>query len=392
MSKIGTITKRIAMGTGRLGLTAAFFGVAGIAVVAGSEMLTLRAEAAAPSPETPPTPVATRVLNREAGFATTRAFVGQIEAAETAQVSFELGGRLAEILVDEGDPVAAGQVLARQDTALLEAERAQLEASSAALGAQRGFALDTLDRARELNDRGFASQERLDQARAQLDELDARLREVEAGLRTVAIRLDKTELRAPFAGTVTVRAVDGGETLGTGQPVATLVGAGPGVLRVGLPVALDPAAIAAPRAEIDGRVVALSLRSVRPDVDPVTRTRTVLFDVAPGTEVAFGQTARLLLDRFDATPGVWVPTRALEEGAAGVWTLLVVDGEDRVARASVEVLHAAEGRVFVRGSFPDGTRMIEAGPQRVTVGQAVAVLGDATATDAAATRDRASGA
>ena len=48
-----------------------------------------------------------------------------------------------------------------------------------------------------------------------------------------------------------------------------------------------------------------------------------------------------------------------------------VDAENTVRTVSVQVLHGDGDKVFVRGAFPDGTKLIMSGPQRVTVGQTV---------------------
>ena len=66
-----------------------------------------------------------------------RAFVGQNEPQRTVTVSFELPGQLASISADEGDSVSQGQIIARQDTSLLEAERTT---ASCIEGSRRGAA------------------------------------------------------------------------------------------------------------------------------------------------------------------------------------------------------------------------------------------------------------
>ncbi len=89
-----------------------------------------RRAAAAEGPEPAQTiPVSATPVDRRVGYSVTRTFIGQVEPQRSALVSFELPGRLGEILFDEGDEVAEGQVLARQDTALLETDRPRLAAS-----------------------------------------------------------------------------------------------------------------------------------------------------------------------------------------------------------------------------------------------------------------------
>jgi RND family efflux transporter MFP subunit len=369
-------SRALLRGTGRLTLTLAVVGAAGAATVLGAQSLANRA-AAAPTPEgAPAIPVAVRPLTIEQGYRVERSFVGQVEPARSVDLSFELPGRIDTIAVDEGDVVRQGDLVARLDTRLIEAEITRLTASRTALEAQFDFASRTLDRSSELNTRGFASTERLDGAIAARDELAARIAEVEAALLDASIRLEKATLRAPLDGRVTVRRVDGGETLSPGQPILTLVSSGDPVVRVGVPLDIAADLPETATIEIDGQDHVARLESVRPDIDPVTRTRTALYALPGADEAVFGQTARLHLSEDVEVAGTWVPLRSLKENAGGLWTILTLGPDDRVRMAAVEVLYTDEDRVFVRGSFPAGTLAIDEGPQRVTPGQTVRRLGD----------------
>lgn len=357
----------------RLALTLAVITVAGLAVQIGAAELTRRADAA-PKPDAAPIiPVSARLVEKETGYEIRRAFVGQVEPQKTIAVSFELPGRLDDIRVNEGDTVAKGQVLAAQDTSLLETEKARLASSRDATAAQLRFAKQTVQRSRELTERGFTSQAGLDEALARQDELAARIAEITAGMRDVEIRIKKSEITAPIDGRVTDRQVDGGETLGSGQSILELVTLQAPQVRIGVPLELTEERLRDAQIELGGTVWPATLVTLRPDIDPVTRTRTAVFDVDGVITPAFGQTARLILTEAVATPGVWVPTTALKEGVRGQWTVLTADAESTVRPAIVEILHAETDRVFVRGAFPDGTYLIDDGPQRVTVGQKVAV-------------------
>lgn len=355
----------------RTTLTLGVAAVAVFAVVIGSQELTRRAEAA-PAPEPAPTILVETVpLVLEQGYEITRSFVGQIEAQRTASVSFELNGRLESVLVDEGQTVELGQHIATLDTRLLDAERDSLEARKSALEAQLRFATQTVERQSRLNTQGFASQAALDEALSRLDELSARISEVDAGLLTNAIQAEKSKVYAPFAGKVTERRVDGGESVAPGQTLVEIVENSAPHVRVGVPLEITENDLSASVIEIDGRARDASLVTLRPDVDPVTRTRTAIFEVQSDARVTFGQTARLRLNDLVESAGLWVPLTTLKEGLRGRWTLLAVDKDDTVRSLSVQVLHTDEDRVFVRGAFPDGVQLITAGPQRVTVGQIV---------------------
>lgn len=373
----GSIIKRAGRILVRVTVTLGVIAGAVFAVQMGAAELTRRADAA-PVPDAAPTvPVAASPLQIEDSYSVERAFIGQVEPQKTAVISFELPGRLQAILVEEGDHVQEGQALARQDVKLLQAEQTRLSASKEATEAQLRFALQTVERQSQLTERGFTAQAGLDEALARRDELLARIAETDAALADVAIRMGKAQISAPFEGRVTTRAVDGGETLGAGQEVLRLVELRRPQVRVGVPLDLTEEALAEAIIEIGGEPHAARLLTLRPDIDPVTRTRTALFEIDTEGQPAFGQTARLIVSEDVPATGIWVPTTTLKEGARGQWTVLMVDPDRVVRAASVEVLHSQSAQVFVRGAFPEGTLLVEEGPQRVTVGQRVTLQSSA---------------
>lgn len=175
---------------------------------------------------------------------------GRIEAEEV-QVATRYAGRVAEVLVNEGDMVEAGQVLARMDTAELRASLASARASIAqaqenviearAQIVQREselkFAEEDLTRAETLVARGHISEQQADQrrttrdiAKAVLDAARARLastqRAVEAAqaqAELIETQINDSTLAAPRAGRVQYRLAEPGEVLASGGRVLTLL-------------------------------------------------------------------------------------------------------------------------------------------------------------------------
>ena len=356
-----------------LGGTALVIGIAVATVSVGSNALAERAENA-PAPELALlTSVAVSPIQFESHYTTTRRFLGQIEATAGAVLSFELGGHLAELNVDEGETVAKGDVIARLDKALLEAEQTRMIASRGATTAQLTFADTRLKRAEQLQGDGFSSQETLDQARATRDELASRIAEIEAGIATVAINIEKSVIRAPFDGRAGAVDVEAAETVNAGQMVLTLIETAPPLLRVGIPLSVAKDDLERVTIEVAGEQYAAKLQQLRPDIDPTTRTRTALFAVQTEAELAFGQTANLMVETDVAARGAWVSLDALQQGSGSIWTVLVVQ-DDIVRTAAVEVLYQQSDRAFVQGSFTEGTQLIHTGAHRVVPGQQVQVL------------------
>lgn len=323
-----------------------------------------------------PVPVAVARIETSPGYDVTRRFAGQVEAAAETALAFEFGGRVTEVLVDEGDLVPAGAALARLDTAMLHPERAALVAERAALMADAALARLTLDRNDALTERGHRSVAAQDQARLALARLDAQIAALDARIAGVDVRLAKAVIRAPFPARVGSRTADPGLTVAAGQPLLTLLADAPPRLRVGLPP--DLAADLAPgdrvRVALDGATLSATIRHVRPDLDTGTRSRAVVVDLPPDVKAAPGQTAELILTQTVAEPGFWAPVSALREGARGTWTVLALDpaaGGERAVPAAVEVIHAADDRVFLRSTMADGARIVATAPDRVAPGQPV---------------------
>ncbi|EBA11962.1 secretion protein HlyD [Roseobacter sp. CCS2] len=360
--------------TGILIGTALAIAVAVAAVMFGSDALAKRAEAAPPPAPATLATVAVTPVQFEDHYITTRRFLGQVEATADAVLSFELAGRLAALMVDEGESVSAGAVIARLDTALLEAERLRLAASKDATLAQLTFAETRLKRAEQLLVDGFSSQETLDQARATRDELTSRIAEIDAGLTTVAINIEKSELRAPFDGRVGALDVEISETVNPGQMILTLIETNDPIVRVGLPLSVTEDDLQNARIDMAGQQHQADLLQLRPDIDPTTRTRTALFALDTQANLTFGQTATLLVDVTVPARGAWVSLDALQQGSGSIWTVLVVDA-GTVRTAAVEVLFQQSNRAFVQGSFTEGAQLISTGAHRVVPGQQVQLAG-----------------
>ncbi|MEO0752775.1 MAG: efflux RND transporter periplasmic adaptor subunit [Pseudomonadota bacterium] len=345
-------------------------------VVVGSSFIAERAESVGLPDVAPPVAVRTDPLRLQPGYSVARAFVGQLEAAQQADLAFEAGGTLAEVRVDEGAHVAEGTVLARTDTRALVADREATVAARAALEAQLELAELTLKRQEALEKQGFAATQRFDEARLGVLELTARLDQTDAQIVRIDVALDKSVIRAPFTGRIGARMADLGQTVGAGTPVLTLLEEAAPRLRVGLPedmaLGLDSTSLA--EAIFGHERYGARLVHLRPDLDPRTRTRSAVFELVLAdarNTPAFGQSGQIELRQEITDPGAWVPLTALREGVNGSWTVMTVGEDNRATVEAVEVLHSDEARAFVRGSFRDGALLIAAGPHRVVPGQAV---------------------
>ena len=156
-------------------------------------------------------PVRVRAV-RSTAAAGGRTVAGSVVSARRATLSTRIAAGVRAVLVEEGQRVAAGQLLVSLADEDLRGAQAAAEAGLAAAATQE-------KRIRQLLAERAATTAELDQAVAQRAQ-------AEAGLAAVRANLAYAQLRAPFAATVQARRVDPGDLVGPGQPLLELEGDG----------------------------------------------------------------------------------------------------------------------------------------------------------------------
>lgn len=147
------------------------------------------------------------------GLVDTVRFTGTTQPIDQTIVKSRVAGRLAEVLVREGDRVTAGQVLARFETTELQARvNERQSALEAARADARWTARDRSDK-ETLANRNIVSQSAADQARATAENRASMVAVAEAQLEVAKKNLADAEVRAPFDGVVGERIANQGESL-----------------------------------------------------------------------------------------------------------------------------------------------------------------------------------
>ena len=132
-------------------------------------------------------------------------FSGSLEPVWNADVSAKVDGRLDRVLVEEGDQVAAGTLLAQMDTAELEAQVIQAEGNLLSKKADLEQARLDLQRMESLSEQGAVSVSSLDTARTKRDLAIGQVRSYEGSLALAKAKLDHTQVRSPKDGVITKR-------------------------------------------------------------------------------------------------------------------------------------------------------------------------------------------
>jgi membrane fusion protein, multidrug efflux system len=319
------------------------------------------ADAAAATGATAEVPLAAvRVRRITPGMRVRRIIVnGRTEASRMARLRAQTEGRIVAILVEEGQRVRKGAVIARIDVQDREARLTEYQA----LLKQREIEYQA---AVSLSRKGFRSSTSLAQARTLLDS-------AKANIKTMRIDLSHTVLRAPFDGVLEQREAELGNFLKIGDTVARIVDLDP-VLVVGAISERDIAQVrlggAGSAVLIDGRIVTGKVRYVASVADAATRTFRVELEVAnPDGLVRDGLTAELRLPLPPVRAHKISPAllTLAEDGRIGV---KLIDANSRVVFAPVTIVGDTADGVWL-GGLPDNATIITVGHEYVKAGQKV---------------------
>ncbi len=303
---------------------------------------------------------------------------GAVTAKNIANLSPRVDGLVAEVVVDAGSEVAAGDRLLQLDATLarLDLELAQAaEAEAAAASAEAGRLLAEARRLREQQHISVTEVASREAAAAQADAAHAAAR---ARKNAAAEMVRRHLLPAPFAGVVSRRFTAAGEWVSRGTPVFELVALSPVQVDVMAPqerfaeLAVDTQATVYPDAR-PGRGYAARVADLVPVSD---QSRSFLVrlvvedagvDLLPGTSAA----VEFRLGN-SGQPGLLVPRDALLRHPDGGQSLFVV--EDGVARRrTVAISDALGGNILVTSGIAPGEPVIVRGNELVRDGQGVTI-------------------
>jgi RND family efflux transporter MFP subunit len=316
-------------------------------------------DAAAPAP---PSATLESIAVEAGDGAAGRSWDGTVQAVRSAALSAQTAGRIERVEVDVDDRVAAGQVLLRITATEQGASAAAARADLRAAEAQAVEAEARFRRASELVDRQLVSRQDYEQAQAARDSAVAAREAAAAQLAQVGQQLAYTTVRAPFAGVVSRRHVEPGETVAPGQRLLDIHA--PGALRIEaqVPEAEAQAIRSAPSARIrlrDGRSVDGSSVVVYPGADPASHSVTVRVQLpAVDDPPRPGETARVVFPMANAAAGgadIWVPAGALVRRGELVGVYVLQDGH--ILLRQLRVGRQEEGRVEVISGLAAGERI-----------------------------------
>ena len=305
----------------------------------------------------------------------TRDYPGTIKGAQNAELSFEVPGRIVEFVVQEGDQVHSGDILARLDDRDLRAELDKAEANLRKAEADLTRSSNIYEQ-----DSGAISVDQIESDQRAVDVSKASLAQAQKAV-------DDTLLTAPFDGLAARRLVEEFQNVQAKEPVLLLQDIEFLQIEIDVPERdFTAQSRNLPLAEVNKEVKPRVVVSSVPDrefparvtemataADPVTRTFvvTLAFENPEDINVLPGMTARAIVDPF-REPGVWLPTHAVVSDSGADPFVWKVDPDSMAAsRQTVQIGDMREGSIAITGGLEDGDLVAVSGVRQLEDGQRV---------------------
>jgi RND family efflux transporter MFP subunit len=324
--------------------------------------------------EKPTDPVRPRVQVQEvktADFAAAVTLTGDIQARVQTQLSFRVGGKIIQRMVDVGDRITAKQVLAKLDPKDLQTNVDSAIAAEAAEQARVKQTAAAFVRQEKLLPKGYTSKSEYDSAQAQLRSAQSALKAAQAQLANAREQLGYTSLIADAPGIITARQAEVGQVVQATMPIFSLARAGErdAVFNVYESLFVQPPTdqpievtlLDNPNIKATGKV-----REVTPAVSAQTGTLQVkiaLSSLPEGMDLGSVVSAALTVP---AKQSVELPWSALTKGLGddlGKPAVWVVDDQKKANLRAVTVGRYLTGKVIIVDGLKNGENVVVAGNQ-----------------------------
>ena len=301
---------------------------------------------------------------------------GTVEAPKSSQVASEVEGAVAKLHAREGQFVKRGAPLVSLKAEHLEFELQAAEASHREAEARYALAERNLDRSQDLFEGEVLSRQQLDDSRYELEAWRAKIDQLAAEIRRIELDIDRSVVKAPFAGIVAAELTEVGQWVGKGTTVMELFSPYELEVRVevperhfadfkkGIPVSVTFDAI--PGYEIAGTVLSLVPRAS-------AQARTFPLRIRIQNEdgrIGAGMIASVSLGAGESRRATIVPKDALITRGAKRF-VYVVESDHVVKMLPVTIGLGVENWVEVHGPVTPEAKVITRGNERIRPGQHV---------------------
>jgi multidrug efflux system membrane fusion protein len=306
-------------------------------------------------------------------------YAGEVRPRHETRLSFRVGGKIVERMVEVGTRVRPGQPVARIDHTDLILASESAKAQMASLQAERDLAESELKRYADLREKSFISQAEYDRRASAFTTADAKLGAVRAQYRQAANQAAYATLAADTAGVITAIEAEAGQVVSAGQTVARLARPGEKEIAIAIPESQRELIEGAKEFTVTlnavpGRRWKGKLREFSPAADPASRTYGARITVLGADEAMdLGMSARVGVPAALPVAGVELPIAALYSrgDTPNVW---VVGAGGVVRLVPVKTRGVVGEQVVIESGLSAGDQVVIAGASLIRAGQRVRVL------------------
>ncbi len=299
---------------------------------------------------------------------------GTVISRNDARLAAQVEGRVTW-MSDIGTHLQAGERAAQLDDVIIRNLLVEAEAGIVREQAEVTFYAAEVKRLRQLAKDSHAAQSRLDQAQRDLSVARSALSAARARGEQAREKLQRTGIKAPFAGVVSDRYIEVGEWAESGTAIVRLVDTAALEVRAWVPLTALP--FIHPQAELEltvkGRVTRAQVRTLVPVGDEQSRLYEMRLSLDDGAWSA-GQGVRIAIPTAEPQSAVVIPRDALVLRVDGASVFRILE-DDTAERISVIPGIADGDWIAVSGGIGSGDRVVVRGGERLRAGDSVSITG-----------------
>ncbi|KPF45791.1 efflux RND transporter periplasmic adaptor subunit [Rhizobium sp. G187] len=309
-------------------------------------------------------------------------YSGIVKARSEAATGFRVAGKITERLVDIGDRVVAGEVLARLDVADYVLQLKSAEANLASAERQVETAAFAKARAEALFRQQVSTKAQLEQAELSFNQAVANRDSARSSLEQAQNQVGYGELKADRPGIVTAINADAGQVVPAGNPVVTLAADGEKEVLIAVPENEILAFSVGKKVDVglwskEGLKLEGTVREVAGSADPASRTFSVRISVSDNPDILLGMTARVVAQASAEKELFELPLSALARDAENAPIVWAVERDGQTVHSRRVTLETfSEAGVQISQGVSAGDIVIVAGTQFMREDLKVALEGD----------------
>jgi len=289
-------------------------------------------------------------------YSITKKFPGKLLPVEQSQLAFEIPGKINNVYVDVGDSVEKGQVLAKLDD---REASAQLNQAKAAYELSKQI----LERFENLRQQGHISVQDLDKARS--DYIIAK-----SQFEFFEVKLQQTNLKAPFNGVIQSRFLDTGTVINSGIPILEIIDSNYVEAHISVPVIYlkDMEIGKEYNFEFDGKITKAVFSKLAPMSPGGSDSRLAIFKFNKFFNP--GSIANLEMKITENLRGTWVPLKSLSQSDQGLWSVYTIEN-NIVVKDLIEIIYFEDDYAYVRGTLKDNDLIVLGGASKIIEGKRI---------------------